>query len=478
MTKLRMWGLAFSGLALGALAVAGAGCGPSEFAAKRIADRNAKVRGGLDAWRAVKTLSMAGKLDVGVPHDPARLAKDYQARTAAGPNAKAMGLPAPHVDKPLQVPFSMELARPRKSRFEIQFQGQTAVQVYDGEQGWKLRPFLGRDEVEPYSDEELMTAAEQDQLDGILIDYAAKGSRLECAGSEKVEGRDADKIKVTLANGQIRNVWVDRQSGLEVKLDGTRRLDGKPHAMWTFFRDYRKVDGLLIPHLLETVVDGVRGSEKIVIDTVAVNPLLTDSRFEKPRAKVVLAATAGRTGTAVAVDPAGEPPAPAKPKRAVRSTASYTVPSVSLLRDDGKAVFFPKEIDDGKPVVLNFIFTSCASICPVMSQIFSQLQDQLGGDQAKVHMASISIDPERDRPARLNEYAKRFHAGPQWHYYTGTEQASLAMQRAFEAYRGDKMDHTPVTFLRARPGSAWVRFDGYASPDELASEVRTMLASR
>jgi cytochrome oxidase Cu insertion factor (SCO1/SenC/PrrC family) len=478
MTKHEAWISPSSGAALFALAIVAGACGPSEFGARRIADRNAKARGGLDAWRAVKTMSMTGKLDVGVPRDPARLAKDYQARNAAGPRAKAMGLPALHADKPLQVPFLMELARPRKSRFEIQFQGATAVQVYDGEQGWKLRPFLGRNEVEPYSDEELATASQQDQLDGILLDYTAKGSRLERAGTEKVEGRDADKIKVTLANGQIRNVWVDQQSGLEVKLDGTRRLDGKSHAMWTFFRDYRKVEGLMIPHVLETVVDGVNGSEKIVIDTVAINPLLTAPRFEKPSPRVVLAATALRPGTG-AGDPAEEPsPASPKPKRAVRSTASLTLPSVSLLRDDGKAVSFPHEIDDGKPVVLNFIFTSCASICPVMSQIFSQLQDRLGTERGKVHMASISIDPEHDRPARLSEYAKRFHAGPQWHYYTGTEQASLAVQRAFEAYRGDKMDHTPVTFLRARPGGPWVRFDGYASPDDLASEVRSMLAVR
>ncbi len=137
----------------------------------------------------------------------------------------------------MQVPFSMELERPRKSRFEIQFRGDTAVQVYDGEHGWKLRPFLGRSEVEPYSDDELAAASEQDQLDGILIDYAAKGSRLVRVGREKVDGRDAEKIQVTLANGQIRNVWVDRESALEVKLDGVRRLDGKERPMWTFFRD-------------------------------------------------------------------------------------------------------------------------------------------------------------------------------------------------------------------------------------------------
>jgi protein SCO1/2 len=416
-------------------------------------------------------MAMTGKLDIGTPRDPLRQARAYQAAAHAGAQAKATGLPTPRADKPMQVPFSMELERPRKTRFELQFQGETAVQVYDGEHGWKLRPFLGRSEVEPYSDDELAAASEQDQLDGILIDYAAKGSRLERVGREKVDGRDAEKIKVTLASGQGRNVWVDRERALEVKLDGVRRLDGKERPVWTFFRDYRSVDGLMIPHVLETVVDGVNGSEKIVIEHVTINPPLAASRFEKPTPRVPTAAALAPAN----VDPA---PEPSKPKRAIRSTASYKVPTELLLREDGRPAAFPQEIDDGKPVVLNFIFTSCASICPVMSQIFSQLQDRLGSDRDKVHMVSISIDPEHDRPARLAEYAKRFHAASQWHYYTGSEAASIAMQRAFDAYRGEKMSHTPLTFLRVRPGTPWIRFDGYASPDELAGELRTMLAIR
>jgi len=215
-------------MALIAAVIAVSGCSPSGFSARRIADRNTKARGGVKAWRAVKTMSMTGKLDVGVPRDPVRQAESYQARYTSGPGRKPVGLPNARADKPLQLPFVMELARPRKSRFEIQFQGKAAVQVYDGERGWKLRPFLGRTEVEPYSDDELLSASQQDQLDGLLIDYAEKGSRLELAATEKVEGREADKVKVTLSSGQVRNVWVDKASGLEVKLDGTRRLDGKP----------------------------------------------------------------------------------------------------------------------------------------------------------------------------------------------------------------------------------------------------------
>jgi protein SCO1/2 len=170
--------------------------------------------------------------------------------------------------------------------------------------------------------------------------------------------------------------------------------------------------------------------------------------------------------------------ASAQLKRATRTTADYLVPGVRLVREDGKAVSLAAELDDGRPVVLDFVYTSCTTICPVLSQTFTRLQDKLGSERATVHLVSISIDPEEDTPARLTAYAKRFHAGPHWRFYTGSVQASVAVQRAFEVYRGDKMNHTPVTFLRAAPGRPWVRVDGFASAEELAKEVRELVAAR
>jgi protein SCO1/2 len=165
-------------------------------------------------------------------------------------------------------------------------------------------------------------------------------------------------------------------------------------------------------------------------------------------------------------------------KRATRTTADYRLPAVALTRSDGRVLPAREALDDGRLVVLDFIFTTCQGICPVLSQTFSQLQARLGADSDKVHLVSISIDPEQDTPERMTEYARRFGAGPRWDHYTGTTEASVAMQRAFDAYRGDKMDHTPVTFLRARPGARWERLDGFVSPDEVVREVRELLAAR
>jgi protein SCO1/2 len=161
-----------------------------------------------------------------------------------------------------------------------------------------------------------------------------------------------------------------------------------------------------------------------------------------------------------------------------RTTARYRVPDVGLVRADGARVRLRREIDDGQPVILNFVFTSCAAVCPVMSATFAQLQRRLAADRAQAHLISISIDPEEDTPERLRDYARSLHAGPQWSFYTGTLEASIAAQRAFDAYRGDKMNHVPVTFLRVAPDQPWVRLEGFASAEAIVAEYRRLRAGR
>ena len=160
-----------------------------------------------------------------------------------------------------------------------------------------------------------------------------------------------------------------------------------------------------------------------------------------------------------------------------RSEADYKMPALSLIRSDGSTAVLPKEFDDGRPVILNFIYTSCTAVCPLTSQVFSRVQKMLDADHRNMHMVSISIDPEYDTPERLAAYASKYHAGKQWQFYTGTIEASVAVQKAFNAYRGDKMNHIPLTFLRAAPGKPWVRLDGFANPDEVVHEFHKMTGS-
>lgn len=156
-----------------------------------------------------------------------------------------------------------------------------------------------------------------------------------------------------------------------------------------------------------------------------------------------------------------------------RSVQTVTLPTVRLRQQSGESVSLAGMLDGDAPVLLNFIFTSCTTVCPPMSQIFAAVQERLGPQRAQVRMVSVSIDPEHDQPARLRDYAARFEAGPQWRFHTGSTAAIDAVQRAFNVYRPDKMGHTPVTFVRPRASRQWVRLDGYATPDEL---IRTAFA--
>lgn len=200
-----------------------------------------------------------------------------------------------------------------------------------------------------------------------------------------------------------------------------------------------------------------------------------------PQSFVVrLAASAGAGLLALAVcgPSANADEAAAAENSTTKSIRMYAVPAVRLVRDDGRKVSLPDEMNDGRPIVLNFIFTTCGSICPLMSSVFAQFQRRLGADAGKVHLMSISVDPEQDTPARLREYAKRFHAGSEWQHYTGTQEASIAAQRAFDVYRGDKMSHNAVTLLRAAPGKPWLRIEGFVTPDDLVRDYRKLLAAR
>jgi hypothetical protein len=262
------------------------------FTAAQIVERNLAARGGLEAWRAVKTMSLVGKLGAG-GNQRATLQTQEQ---AASRRKGAMQVMPSRPAQEAQLPFLMELARPRKMRFELEFAGQTAIQVYDGAHGWKLRPFLNRRVVEPFTDEEIKLSAAQADLDGPLVDYAAKGTRVEFAGAEKVENRDTYKIKMTMQGGQVLHVWIDARTFLEAKIEGQpRRMDGTDHPTEVYFRDYRQVEGLQIPFVLETRVlpvtktatglgDVLVPPEKISIEKVVLNPKFDEALFAKPEA--------------------------------------------------------------------------------------------------------------------------------------------------------------------------------------------------
>ena len=233
---------------------------PANMSAVQVVEKNAAARGGLQAWRAVNSITLSGEMGAGGKTE-------------------------------IKLPFTLSMKRPHSSRLEIRFQDRPAVQVYDGKQGWKQRPFLGRDDIEPFTALELKSAAAAAELDGPLIDHARKGTKVEMVGMEAVAGKSAYKLKLTPTNAPAMNVWIDAASFLEVKMDGEpRKLDGRMHKVAVYSRDYKAEGGLMIAHTLETVVEGVKQSHTMTIQSVKVKPALDDSLFAKPQPTMAKAA--------------------------------------------------------------------------------------------------------------------------------------------------------------------------------------------
>jgi protein SCO1/2 len=158
-----------------------------------------------------------------------------------------------------------------------------------------------------------------------------------------------------------------------------------------------------------------------------------------------------------------------------RSLHDYQLPDVELVNMAAEKTSLLDEVNCGKPVMVNFIFTTCTTICPVMSATFAQVQSELGAESDALRMISFSIDPEQDTPERLREYAGLFKAGPQWQFLTGSLADSVAVQKAFDVYRGNKMNHEPTTLMKAADSDTWVRIDGLAKAADIVAEYHRLV---
>jgi protein SCO1/2 len=170
----------------------------------------------------------------------------------------------------------------------------------------------------------------------------------------------------------------------------------------------------------------------------------------------------------------GHEPAAPEPRYA-RTFAAYAPPDVTLTDAGGARVSLASVLKGDGPVMLQFIFTTCPAVCPVMSATFAAVQNRLGPGAEKVRLVSISIDPEHDTPERLREYARKFKAGPRWLFLTGELGDIVSLRKAFDAYPGDnKMRHQPLTFMRLSPGRPWLRLDGLTSAAQLIGEYERL----
>ena len=158
-------------------------------------------------------------------------------------------------------------------------------------------------------------------------------------------------------------------------------------------------------------------------------------------------------------------------KKYQKTVEKYAVPDVSLVNQDGKKVPFKSYLETDKPVMVEFIYATCTTICPVLSAGFANLQRKLGPDAALVRLVSISIDPENDSPQVMKDYLKKYSAGPGWDFLSGSRADIDAVMRAFDTYVSNKMYHLPLTLIRSPADGSWVRIKGLMGAADLQDEL-------
>ena len=158
-----------------------------------------------------------------------------------------------------------------------------------------------------------------------------------------------------------------------------------------------------------------------------------------------------------------------------RTVEKYKVPDVTLVNQDGKRINLKTFLDGDKPVILDFIYGTCTTICPVLSIGFSHFQKKMGPDADKVRLVSISIDPDNDTPQVMKEYLQRYNAREGWDFLTGKREDIIMVMRAFDAFVTNKMNHYPLTILHGPGEKNWIRINELLSTSDLMKEYKLLL---
>ncbi len=204
------------------------------------------ARGGLEKIKAIHTLRQSG-------------------RASAGANRQSL--------------ITRELKRPNRARLEFTAQGITSVFVTDGQRGWEITPLEKNHGPRPLPEEVVKETAEQADIEGPLVDYKSKGHKVELAGRETVNGREAYRLKLTLKSGDVRTEYIDVKNHQLVRSDSTRQLRGLPVQLQTSFFDQKKTGGVLFPGRVEVSSDARPEKLVVIVDRVEINPQIPDDRF-------------------------------------------------------------------------------------------------------------------------------------------------------------------------------------------------------
>jgi len=216
---------------------------------KDLINRNIEARGGADAWEKVSTMRITGRMDLG---------------------------------QGMTVPYVLEQKRPDKMCFSFEFDKQKSTQCVNGDKGWKIAPFLGRNYAEPMTEVEFREMADSTDPYGLLYNYSQRDIDVDYAGEAKVGDRKAIKLKLTMDRGAERWLYLDAETALELKMEMVRTIARRPHHVETVYSDWHKQDRLLIARRQETTTQGDPNPHFLTVESVKVNATIADARFDMP----------------------------------------------------------------------------------------------------------------------------------------------------------------------------------------------------
>ena len=207
-----------------------------------------QAAGGLDKFKAVNTMRVSGRMTLG---------------------------------QGMEVPFTRITKRPKSVRVDITLQGMTGSQGYDGQTAWMFMPFMGQTAAELMPPDLAKSMEEEADFDGPLVDYQARGIKVELVGQEQVEGTNTFKLKVTLQGGNVTLYYLDAEYYLPLRTETKRTIQGQELNIVTVLGDYKPEGGLMVPHSIQVTGQGP-GAQGFVIEKVEINPVINDQDFKMP----------------------------------------------------------------------------------------------------------------------------------------------------------------------------------------------------
>lgn len=166
-------------------------------------------------------------------------------------------------------------------------------------------------------------------------------------------------------------------------------------------------------------------------------------------------------------------------KTVAAQRATFKLSETPLLDQHGRTLKFKSEALGERIAVIGFVYTTCTTVCPVVSAVMAQVQDKLGARLGRdVALVTVTVDPVRDTPARMKEYGAKLGSGAGWTWLTGPKPQVDEVLKVFGAYTPNFTEHPALVLVGDAKSGKWLRFYGFPTPEQLMAAVNELTAGR